>query len=231
MKFNDILNGFDNLEKKDFDEYDVSSYLKFIIQEDKNSISEDLKAEIMAFDFVENYPDQKSGWETYFGPMFVWSNADGTSTESPSIQLITPSMIDYWEKRAKECINPILKTRYIGLVWDFKKRITGKNPTHKNCRMYIEGLNDIANGDFHKYEINTICKLERALNLAIGLNDSKLIEIVKYSIISFEERHSEDGKPGLWGYAFDLLVEKKIVNLSEAEENKIINELENKLTR
>ena len=59
MKFNDILNGFDNLEKKDFDEYDVSSYLKFIIQEDKNSISEDLKAEIMAFDFVENYPDQK----------------------------------------------------------------------------------------------------------------------------------------------------------------------------
>jgi hypothetical protein len=195
MTQNDILKGYDTLEKKNFDEHDISSSLKSLIPEDKSSIDNELKAELMAFDFSENYRDSKTGWGTYFGPMVVWNNGDGTSTESPSIKLITPSMLDYWEKRANESINPILKSRYSGLVWDFKNRITGNNPTHDICRLYINALVDTANGDFHKYEVNTYSKLKRAISLAISINDNELIEKVKNAVLSFEQRHSKDDKP------------------------------------
>jgi hypothetical protein len=231
MTQNDILKEYDTLDKKNFDERDISSSLKSLIPEDKSSIDDELKAELMAFDFSENYRDPKTGWGTYFGPMIVWNNGDGTSIESPSIKLITPSMLDYWEKRANESINPILKSRYSGLVWDFKNIITGNNATHEICRLYINALVDIANGDFHKYEVNTYSKLERALSLAISINDNELIEKVKNALLSFEQRHSKDDKPGLWGYSFDLLVGNKKIILSDIEEKKIIDELEEKLKR
>lgn len=231
MTIKEIIEQFDTETRRGFDEHDISSALRILVSEDKSQIDDTLKAELMAFDFVEDYQDKKTGWGTYFGPMIIWNNGDGTTTESPSIKLITPEMIDYWEKRASESVNPILIARYSGLVWDFKNKITGINPSHEICRTYTKALVDLANGDFHKYEVNTFRKLVRALKLSISLNDDDLIKKCKDSLINFENRHSKDTKPGLWGYAFDHLVGNKRINLSEYEENQIINELEEKLAR
>src|SRR5690242_14513200 len=93
-----ILESYDDINRKGFDEFEVSSKLKSIAPEKREEISIELLAEMMAFDFMENYPDRRTGWGTYFGPMMVWSNGDGTSTESPSIKLVTPQILDYWEK-------------------------------------------------------------------------------------------------------------------------------------
>lgn len=231
MTINEIIEPFENLSKKNFDEHDVSTVLRQLMPEDKSDIDETLKAELMAFDFVEDYQDKNTGWGTYFGPMMVWNNEDGTETESPSIKLVTPEMINYWEKRAKESKNPIIVARYSGLVWDFKHKITGVNPSHEICRLYINSLIDQANGDFHKYEVNTFSKLKRALVLSIGLNDDSLVTQCKKAIIDFENNHSQDTKLGLWGYSFDLLVGNKRVKLTTEEEKKIIDDLEQKLTR
>jgi hypothetical protein len=231
MSIDNVLETFDKLTTKKFNEHDVNSALIPLLPKDRSNIDEFLKAEIMAFEFAENYQDQKTGWGTYFGPMTVWNNGDGTSTESPSIKLITNEMINYWEHRANKSINPILKSRYSGLVWDFKNKITGTSPTHEICRLYIKSLIDTANGDFDKYEINTFTKLKRALSLAISINDSDIINQLKQTLLAFEDRHSVDDKPGLWGYSFDLLLGNKKVIISETEELKIITELEEKLTR
>ena len=155
MTIKEIIEQFDTDSRRGFDEHDISSALRKLFPEDKSQIDDTLKAELMAFDFAEDYQDKKTGWGTYFGPMMVWNNGDGTATESPSIKLITPEMIDYWEKRATESVNPIIIARYSGLVWDFKNKITGINPSHEICRTYTKALIDQANGDFHKYEVNT----------------------------------------------------------------------------
>lgn len=231
MTIKEIIEQFDTDSRRGFDEHDISSALRKLVPEDKSQIDDTLKAELMAFDFAEDYQDKKTGWGTYFGPMMVWNNGDGTATESPSIKLITPEMIDYWERRATESVNPIIIARYSGLVWDFKNKITGINPSHEICRTYTKALIDQANGDFHKYEVNTFRKLARALKLSISLNDDDLIKKCKDSLINFEGRHSQDNKPGLWGYAFDHLVGNKRINLSEQEESQIIKELEEKLSR
>lgn len=231
MTIREIVDKFDQLDKKQFDENEVNSELSKLIPKNKEDISFELLAELMAFDFVENYSDEKTGWGTYFGPMMVWPNGDGTATESPSIKRVTPEMLSYWEKRGNESKNPILIARYYGLVWDFQNKILGSNPSYKLGRIYIKALIDIANGDFHKYEISTYGKLERALDLSIRLNDDDLIENCKNALISFENRHSQDNMQGLWGYSFDLLVGNKKVKISEIEESDIINELEAKLGR
>lgn len=185
----------------------------------------------MAFEFVEDYPNKETGWGTYFGPMFVMNNNDGTAIESPSIKFVTPEFIEYWSKRAFESQNPILVARYSGLVWDFQNKITGIKPNHKIARLYVRALIDTSTSRIYKREVYIFKKIERALEISSALNDDDLIEKSKLSLITFEKDNSQDTKPGLWGYCFDLLIGNKKVKLSEQEEEAIITELENKLKR
>ncbi|HEY4325938.1 MAG TPA: DUF4209 domain-containing protein [Mucilaginibacter sp.] len=231
MKILEALEPLDNLEKKGIDEREISNALRQLIPENPEEVFIELKAELIAFDFAENYRSEKTGWGTYFGPMFVMNNGDGTATESPSISLVDATMIDYWEERASDAVNPILKARYSGLVWDFKHKITGISPSHEIAKIYIRALIDTAAGDYHRYPTATFGKLKRALTLAIAINHEELIRQAKNGIIGYENGHAKDDKPGLWGYSFDLLVNNKKVNLSNEEEQQIVGELENKLAR
>ncbi|MBX9449157.1 MAG: hypothetical protein KL787_05325 [Taibaiella sp.] len=173
----------------------------------------------------------KTGWGTYFGPMWTWVDENGTIGEVPSLKQISQEMISYWEERINKSKNPIIKARYAGLVWEFKNKITGTAPSFEICIIYINSLIDISNGDYHKRPIYTIQKLKRALELAIAINNDNLIQETKKAILDFERRHSKDEKPGSWGYSFDLLISNKLVTLSEDEEEEIISNLEAKLER
>ena len=64
--------------------------------------------------------------------------------EYPSIQRITPKIIFYWEKRAKESSHPIFKARYSNLVWDFSEKITGQKPHYSIAQLYIDSIIEIA---------------------------------------------------------------------------------------
>ncbi|MGI9250062.1 MAG: DUF4209 domain-containing protein [Pseudohongiellaceae bacterium] len=209
MTIKEIMQPFDSPSKTGFDEHDVWAALKQLLPDDKSTIiDKDLRAEMMA-----------------------WSNSGGTVTESLSIKLITPEMIEYWEKRAVESTNPIIVARYSGLVWNFGYKITGTNPSHETCRLYIDALIAQANENFHKYKFETFGKLKRALELCISLNDHTLIEKCKDAIISFENKYAQDTEQGLWGHAFDILVDNKKVSLTKKEEASIIEELEKRLSR
>jgi Domain of unknown function (DUF4209) len=229
MMISDILRSFDNPNKKDFLEYDIAAALLSFAPQGKTSDDEELRAEIIAFDLHENRQDQESGWGTYYG-FEVRENQDGTSIAPPSINLITPNMVNYWKKRSNETINPILKSRYSGLVWDFSKDV-GITPDHQIARLHIKALVEVANGGFYKDDPFTFIKLNRALTLAISLIDNELMIKVKDAILAFEERHAVDVMRGSWGYAFDLLMGNKKASLTKSEEEKIICDLENRLRR
>jgi len=231
MTINDIVSTFDTFENKSFDENNVSNELRKLLPPKRDETNPDLLAEIMAFEFMEDYQDEDTGWGTYFGPMIVWNNADGSNTKFPSIGSITPEMIAYWENRANESRNPILVARYSGLVWDFQSIKCKTNPSHKICRLFVDAALKIANEGFFKYEVTVWKKLERAINLSISLNDDYLIDNCKKAIIDFEKKYSQDNKPGLWGNSFDLLIGKNKIKLSVQEESFIIKELEDKLYR
>ena len=186
---------------------------------------EKLQAESMAFGFVEKYGGEATGWGTYYGPMMVMKDENGQWIEDPSIQLVTPEMIEYWARRSEEAKNPLFRARYADLVWDFAKKITGTSADVKYARIVIDQTIQIAQGHCCKYETAVVAKLERALGLSLAINDHQRLNLIVRTIIQYEDRIGEDSKPGLWGFSFDLLVGNKKIVLEEGDLKKIIDDL------
>lgn len=217
-----------------FDEHEVQDavvHLKTQITQNGEEPSEEIIAESMAFGFCEDYNHDDSGWGTYFGPMFVLPNDQGQMMESPSIQFVTKEILLYWEKRAKEASHPILKARYADLVWDFSRKLREITPSVEMVRIVIDATIEIARKNLHRFKNDTIKKLGRALSLALSINDTPRVGTVSDTIIGYEDFVAEDSKCGLWGFAFEQLIENNKVTLSDSQRNKIIKDLEERLDR
>lgn len=206
-------------------EYDIASELDRILREKGSNVSMELRAESMAFNFMEDYGNKDTGWGTYFGPIVCWSE-DGISREFPSIKLLTKEIIDYWNTRIKETNNPILKARYSGLIWDFSQPVLGEPRNHEIGFEYVNSLIETVEQRICQHKIELITKIKRAMQVAVSLKATELIERAKLVTIELENDIAENDKPGLWGFSFDLLVGNKKINLTQEEEESIIKVLE-----
>jgi len=227
----EVLGKFDQ-ETKPISERDVSKSIYSV--RDPEDLSEppmQWVAEAMAFDFFEGYHDQTTGWGTYYGPMFVLNNGDGTATESPSIKRVTEQIIKYWTERAKTAKHPVLRARYADLVWDFSKVVINESPHYSIAQIVIDSIIEIAQRNCYAPQVNVIRKLERALSLAITLNDNSRIKKVADTTIAYEDAITDDSKLGLWGFAYDLLFENDKVKLTADQKQKLIDDLEGHLQR
>ena len=226
-----VLAGFDQ-KIEPLSESDVSKAVYLVRdQEDAAEFAMQWVAEAIAFDFCEDYQNQATGWGTYYGPMFVSSNEDGTAIESPSIKKVTKEMIEYWTERAKITKHPVLRARYADLVWDFNKVVTNEPPHYSIAHIVIDSIIEISQGNHHTRKTSIIKKLKRALNLAILLNDSSRAERIRDAIIDYEDSITQDSKLGLGGFAYDFLFENDRVELTGEQKQKIINDLEGHLLR
>jgi len=214
-------------------EHDIAQKIKDILKKDEKyePTKEDI-TEQMAFDFMADYPNDNSGWETYHGPMFVMPNKDGQMVEYPSIKRINQEMLEYWAKRAKESKNSILSSRYADLVIDFSPKALSKSADVDLFQIVIDSNITICEKSLAD-SLDCKTKIKRALILAIQTNDQTRTSKAKDTIIKLENDIAIDDKPGLWGFAFKWLIldfSKKII-LEDKEKNELINEIEERLKR
>lgn len=188
----------------------------------------EFKAEIIAFDLHE---DSNSNWDLYYGPMFEVTNEAGTIDQYPALESITEEVIDYWMKRAKQSKHYNLIIRYADLVWEFSRAVTKKQSHIDYPHLVIDNTIVCAENDFFTSDVRFKRSLKRALSIAIQINDSNRISKLTDVIIRFEEKVAEDGKPGLWGFSFDWLLDSKQVDLTKDQRDKIIKDLEERLDR
>lgn len=186
-----------------------------------------IKAEIIGFQFMENNQN-RSDWGTYFGSFARFPQENGTSIEIPSINDVNEDVIDHWRERANQVVNPVLKARYAGLVWDLTFIITSKKPSHHIAIIYIESLIRIVE-DRLQNGIDLIRKVERAISVAISINNKELINKSKEVILALEDEIGENDKPGLWGFSFDVLLDNSKSQLSKLEQTTILQKLEQRL--
>jgi hypothetical protein len=214
-------------------EHDIAKAIKDILVKDVNykSSIEDI-AEQMAFDFMAEYPNDNSGWGTYYGPMFILPNQQGQMIEYPSIKRVDDTILKYWVKRAKETKNPILSSRYADLVVDFSRKVINKNVDIELFQIVIDSNIAICE-KLLADPLDCKTKIKRALDLAIQINNQKKIAKIKETIINFEKRVATDDKPGLWGFAFKWLILDfgKKITLTETEKAGLIKDLEDRLKR
>lgn len=228
MKLSYIISKYDNAEFKGFDESDLSIDLSTLSETEKSK--EEGLAESLAFSLVENSQNDDYTWGTYFGPMWVSNDGKGNVTEAPSIKCITREVLDYWEKRIDEAVNPILKARYAGLVWDFKYKQTNEKPDFSILTKYIEALLDCVDGNYQKHSIIGFYKLKRAFELSEKTKQTALIERTKKSLLSYEDATATDNTPGLWGVNFMLMLDHKD-HFSKEEKVLLVSRLEDRLNR
>lgn len=214
--------------KEKTSEHSISSKINKATEEDQ---SQETIAERLAFGFCEDYLDKQHGWGTYYGPMMVWLGDDGKAYESPSLSLVDDNVIEYWKTRSQTTKYPIMKARYSGLVWDLSEAAIGKKPDYKIAIDYVNALLDVTDNDLCEHPTESITKITRAYKVASALNNSELIEKSVESAINLEDRIAEDDKAGLWGFCFNLFVLGKCRYLSDAQEKKLIEDLESRLER
>lgn len=215
-------------------EFKIAEEIKNILKKEGESYKpsdEDISEQI-AFDFLAEYPNDNSGCGTYYGPMFILPNKQGQMVEYPSIQRVTEKTLNYWENRAKETKNPILSSRYADLVVDFSPKVLLKSADYKLFQLVIDtGITICEKLIAEPLDCKT--KIKRVLDLAIQINDKERIKRTKETIISLEEKIAEDGKAGLWGFAFKwlLLDFGNKINITPQEKDDLINDLEKRLER
>ncbi|MCZ0932554.1 MAG: hypothetical protein OXJ52_05320, partial [Oligoflexia bacterium] len=234
-KLYSILNEFKkpefNIEQKIYRK--VRDFNSKHFKDEEFLIDSEFFYEETAFNLMEMIQENNlQGWEgLHYGPFFSAKDKNGNIVSNPHIRSITPEMVNYWEKRSSEEGNPILQCRYAGLAWDFSQKIKELKPNILVAYRFIDSTIEIASlgGDCF------FNKLERALRLAVSLNDRKRIISARDAIIKYEDTYSEEDKPGTWGYSYDLLIGDKDlyhkVGLEKKQEDKIIKELERKLKK
>jgi Domain of unknown function (DUF4209) len=232
-KLTAILDSFEK-ENESFDEFDVYSELNLLASEGLEGSEHEkllLLAETMAFGFVEDYSDDKTGWNTYFGPMIVSSDGHGNWYESPSIKLITSEVLEYWLKRAEQATNSVFVQRYANLVWEFSRKILGVGADINAAYLAIDNSLRIVENEMFKHEIDAIKKMERGLAIALSISDTCRIEQVISMFLEFEERFGQDKNIGVWGRCFDALMVNKKIPLTVKQRETLIQNMETRLRR
>lgn len=188
-------------------------------------------AEIVAFSFMENSGTSNPKWKTYFGPLRVVPQDDGTARIWPDISQVTPEMLAYWERRAIECSHPILKVRYADLVWDFTRPVAGKGAPVLMAQTVVDSSLSLVSERLFDSRVDALQKLRRALSVAVSIRDTERTARVCDAMIEFEKQVTEDSHMGLWGICYDDMLASKKIALKPEQEEWIVRALEERLTR
>lgn len=231
-KIEQFLKDLENVNNQ-ISEFEICFKILNFMQELKE-IPQNLIWEAIAFALYERYFEEglnrEPNWETYFGPLLRWFTEGGKIIEYPNIQQITPETICYWEKRVQESKHPVFKARYSNLVWDFSEKITGKKPHFSIAQIFIDSVIEIAEKNLQDHFF-IIKKLERALSLALIINDKDRIEKLIDTIIKYEDTIADDDKLSSWGFSYKLLVKNKKIKLEKNKEQTIVKVLEKRFER
>lgn len=147
-------------------ETDVSQGIKAALGPTEEKATGEALYEILAFDLFPCHDDKKSEWGTRFGSMMSGTLKDSNETwEYPSREQIDAEAIDYWTKRARESVHPILIERYADVAYDLAPLVEKKSD-YKLVQLVIDSSIKICDENL----VEDICQrmqLNRALALAL----------------------------------------------------------------
>jgi hypothetical protein len=154
---------------------------------------------------------------------------DGTEVHSPDIKEIDGPIITYWATRSGEAHHPIMRARYADLVWDLSRVVTGNRPEIAHASHAIDAYIDVIDKKVYFNEVQAEDFVSRVINIAIRINDESRIGKAKKAIFDLYPLVSDIEPRGLWWLLFDNLYGLKKANLTAAEKQTIVDELERRL--
>lgn len=219
----EIISEYSDINKTGFSFIDISEELSKVSEKEKRL--PEFNYETIAVSLVNN--SRNEHWGTYYGPYLQLKDKDNNNIDVPSYDSITAEAIAYWEKRISQTDNPLLKSRYCGLVWDFKIKVCGESYSPNLQQEYIKSLLAAANGNYCDHPVSIVVILERAFQIASTDND---YTDVKKAYEIFENNHATDEFPGLWASQFRLMLNYP-KRFSVTEKETLLSQHEERLKR
>ena len=220
---NEIISEYSDINKTGFSFIDISEEFSKVSEEEKRL--PEFNYETIAVSLVDN--SRNEHWGTYYGPYLQLKDKDNNNIDVPPYESITVETIAYWEKRISQTDNPLLKSRYCGLVWDFKIKVCGESYSPNLQQEYIKSLLAAANGNYCDHPVSIVVILERAFQIASTDND---YTDVKKAYAIFENNHATDEFPGLWASQFRLMLNYP-KRFSVTEKETLLSQHEERLKR
>lgn len=191
LSIKDALVPFDTIEQKHFQRAEILDAICRVSAEQWNS--EPTQYEYLAFCMVAG--TGKDCWGTYYGPFAKDRRKDNTELVcTPDRKEVTASAIEYWERRARTVVNPMLKLRYTGLVLDFKESVTGIKPDFTSIRRAnIVATLEVAEDCNPVFAYDNLEYCIHALDMAVSIGNNELIErganalAINYKALSISE--------------------------------------------
>ena len=218
-----IISEYSDINKIGFSFINIKEELSKVSEEEKRL--PEFNYEVVAVSLVNN--SRNEHWGTYYGPFLQLRDKDNKNIDVPSLDSITADAIAYWEKRISQTDNPLLKSRYCGLVWDFKIKVCGESYSPNLQQEYIKSLLAAANGNYCDHPVSIVVILERAFQIASTDND---YADVKKAYAVFENKYATDEFPGLWASQFRLTL-KYPKRFSQIEIDTLLSQHEARLSR
>lgn len=172
--------------------------------------------------------DQDHIFGGYYGPHWTMADANGNSVYTPALSNITPEAVLYWEQRYKAAQNALMRMRYAGLVWDFKRRIVNAGYDSDLYRTYVDSMLEVCNNDLASHPLVTANILERLFSLA--KNQPADLESAKAALRAFEVRKASDKTVRFWACQFLLMLENKKC-FTQEEVNALVAAHEDRMKR
>lgn len=224
MNTTEALAPFDIEERKGFSYLDIDTALSAVDESEK--AKQEYGYETTAMSLMPT--SDNNPWGNYFyGPFATLTTEEGTPIYLPALENITPEAISYWESRASSCKNPLLVTRYSGLVWDFKTKIARQKQRNWMYLHYLANGLRVCREDYCNDPYLIVIVLEHLFTISVNSPDN--LQAIKEVFADYEKRHSGENIVCIWASRFRLMLEHK-KRFTEDEINAIVAEHENRLT-
>lgn len=207
-------------------DYEVAGKLSGLHQADGLSEAErrGAWAEASAFNFRLM---EESPWHTRYGPVFTATKNDGSPYYAPDIAEIDDEIVSHWEQRSNEAKHPLLRARYADVAWDLKKVVTGKQADIQLAQRAIDAyLDGIKAKLFNEPQIIAVHAAQRALTLALSINDKTRIQQAKDVMLALFQENAQPGHIGVWATLYDALTDNKKIGLTPGEKDHLIQGLQ-----
>lgn len=224
-KYQALFLGYDQQPLKIVSEQQLGHQILALTPDPTNATDLE-KAELFAFQFVESYRNNSDGENVFYKPHRSQPLPDGGERVYPDISEVTDYMMQYWQHRAEASVHHVLKARYAGLVHEFSLRISNQRPIHTISRMFAKALLETVKQNLIEVFQYKTGKLQKALSVALAINDSDLVHELKDIILQLEQSVPLTETKNFWTFSFDLLLATKKTILSDTDESALIARLE-----
>jgi hypothetical protein len=188
-------------------------------------------AEVAAFHFVPADGADREPWGSYFKPIRTGRNEQGLPMYSPNADDIDPEILEYWEIRASLTQHPLLRARYADLVWEFGRLALGAKANTGFAWVAADAYLTTVERRLVEHEAQAWRFIDRALEIAIRLDDLGRVRRAKSVLFKFFRAQQETGQLTMWWKPDEISFGHDKLELSAAEVQEVLLTLEASLAR